>query len=68
MNENIPVGPSAQDWAHAGLHVTKIAFPDEPERTIYELRKILVVNGVQHLQFIWLNQQQLRGVGIDHGL
>lgn len=68
MNANdVPVGPTARDWANATVRVTKVATAN-PEETIYELRKTLVVNGVQHVQFVWVNQQQLRGIGIDHGL
>lgn len=66
MSESIPVGPSALDWANAKLHVTKIE--NAQHETIYEFRKELIVNGVPQLQFVWLNQLQLRSVGIDHGL
>jgi hypothetical protein len=60
------VGPSAREWANASLHVTKVENPQQ--ETIYEFRKELVVNGVSHIQFLWLNQSQLRSVGIEHGL
>jgi len=66
MSQPLPVGPSARDWANANLHVTKVENPQH--ETIYEFKKELVVNGVSHVQFIWLNQMQLRSVGIDHGL
>ena len=65
--EDLPVGPSPRDWANANLTLAKHETAD-PEKTIYELRKTLVVNGVQHVQFVWLNQQQLRSIGIEHGL
>lgn len=67
MNADAPVGPSARDWANASLQLTKIEATDS-EEAIYELRKTFVVNGVHHVQFVWLNQQQLRGVAIDYGL
>ncbi|MFO0863088.1 MAG: hypothetical protein U0744_00240 [Gemmataceae bacterium] len=63
----MPVGPSARDWANAPLKVTKVE-ANNPEEAIYEFRKELVINGVQHQQFAWVNQQQLRIVAIDHGL
>ena len=66
-HEEPPVGPSPRDWANAGLTLKKVESA-EPEETIYEVRKTLVVNGVRHVQYVWLNQQQLRGIGIDHGL
>lgn len=65
--DEAPVGPTAKDWADAGLLVRKVE-SEKPEETIYEFRKTMVVNGVPHIQFVWINQQQLRGVGIDHGL
>lgn len=67
MSAEMPVGPSARDWANAPLSLTKIESSD-PEETIYELRKIVVINNVPHVQFVWLNQRQLRSIGIDHGL
>ena len=67
MNPDVPPGLSARDWANAGLHLTKLEGGD-PEDAIDEIRKVAVVNGVEHVQFVWLNQQQLRGIGIDHGL
>jgi hypothetical protein len=66
MGSEGSVGPSARDWANASLHVTKIE--NQTEETIYEFRKELIINGVRHLQFVWLNQMQLRSVGIDQGL
>jgi hypothetical protein len=66
MGGEVPVGPSARDWANASLQVTKVEHPEQG--TMFELRKELVIHGVRHLQFIWLNQLQLRSVGIDHGL
>lgn len=65
--EDLPVGPSLREWSDASLKLTKLE-GDDPEQAIYELRKTLVVNGVPHVQYVWLNQQQLRGVGIDYGL
>jgi hypothetical protein len=67
MNVDVPVGPSARDWANAELKLAKVLAAN-PEETIYELRKVLVINGVRHVQFVWVNQQQLRSIGIDHGL
>jgi hypothetical protein len=65
MNSESSVGPSAADWANASLHVTKLG---TGEAAIYQFRKELVINGVQHLQFVWVNQLQLRSVSIEHGL
>ncbi len=67
MNINQPAGPSVRDWADAGLHVTKLENA-EIGGPLYELKKQLVFNGVVHIQSVWLNQSQLRAVGIDHGL
>lgn len=66
MNTDQPPGPSVRDWANASLKVVKVERVGE--EAIYEFRKELVINGVTHIQFVWLNQLQLRGVGIDHGL
>ena len=64
MNTDQPVGPSAQDWADAPLHVTEVKGQDGGQR-IFRLQKQLVINGVPHIQFVWLNHAQLRSVGID---
>ena len=63
---HVPSGPTAEDWADAKLSVTKIETSNR--MAIYELRKVLVINGVTHIQFVWVNQLQLRSVGIDFGL
>jgi hypothetical protein len=60
-------GPSLEEWAHANMTVVKIAKPDGGD-AIYQLRKEMVINDVKHVQFVWLNQSQLRAIGIDHGL
>lgn len=67
MNSEHSGGPTIDDWANATLHLTKRT-PDNPENSIYELRKRMVINGVEHYQFVWLNQSQLRSIGIEHGL
>lgn len=67
MDPNQPVGPSARDWANASLHLRKIE-TGKPEETIFEFKKRLIVNGVEHIQFVWLNQLQLRSIAIEHGL
>jgi hypothetical protein len=61
-----PAGPSVRDWAEATLKVTKVEREGSPQ--IFELRKQMVINGVLHVQFVWLTHSQLRSVGIDHGL
>lgn len=63
----LPVGPSPQDWAHANITVSEYKTDSEAE-TIYELRKTLVINDVTHIQHVWLNKNQLRTIGINHGL
>jgi hypothetical protein len=67
MSSDQPAGPSVRDWANATLHLKKIE-TDKLEEAIYELQKRLVINGVEHIQFAWVNQMQLRSVAIDHGL
>jgi len=54
-------------WADADLEVVTFA-PEDGGPPIFELRKQLVVNGVLHVQTIWLNLLQLRTVAIDQAL
>jgi hypothetical protein len=61
-----PRAISGADWAAAPLKVKKCE--SGSEETVYEFRKEMIVNGILHVQFVWLNQSQLRSVGIDHGL
>lgn len=67
MNIDQPAGPTIRDWANAGLHLTKVD-TGKPEEALYELKKCLVVNGVEHIQLVWLDQKQLRSISLDHGL
>lgn len=67
MNRIQSPGPTNQDWANADLLVTKVE-NSKPAETIYELKKRLIVNGVEHVQYVWLNQMQLRSISLDHGL
>ena len=67
MDLNQPAGPSVLDWANAGLKLTKVE-PADGSGTIFEIRKEMVVNGVVHVQYVWLTLLQLRQLGIDHGL
>lgn len=67
MSSDRPAGPTLRDWANASLHLTKYE-SSNPEDTIYEIRKRMVINGVEHIQFVVVNQLQLRSVGIEHGL
>jgi len=67
MSANHAAGPSIRDWANATLHLTKHE-DGNPEETVYEIKKRLVLNGVEYVQYVCLNQKQLRSIGIDHGL
>lgn len=67
MSSDLPVGPTLHDWANASLQLTKFETAN-PEEAIYEIRKSMVINGVEHVQFVVVNQQQLRSVSIEHGL
>lgn len=60
-------GPSLHDWAHASLQLVTITGPEGNE-PIFELRKEMVINGVQHIQFVVLTRLQLREIGISHAL
>lgn len=40
----------------------------DPAETIYGIEKRMVINGVEHVQYVWLNQLQLRAISLDHGL
>jgi hypothetical protein len=64
MNAGQFDSPTAQDWADASLHVTELVNPAGGQR-IFRLQKQMVVNGVMHVQFVWLNHGQLKSVGID---
>lgn len=66
MDIQNPAGPTAFEWANHSIQVKKIEHSGT--EAIYELRKEMVINGVLHRQFVWLNQSQLRSIGIDHGL
>ena len=67
MKSDQPTGVSVRDWANASVRMTKHETKN-PEETVYEFKKHLVVNGVDHFQWLCLNQLQLRSIGIDHGL
>ena len=64
---DLSVGPSPRDWANANITVSEYKTAEDQE-TLYELRKTLVVNGVTHIQHVWLNQLQFRKISINHGL
>jgi hypothetical protein len=55
MSSDQTAGLSKREWADAPLTLTKIETA-EPEEAIYELRKMVVINGVPHVQYVWLNQ------------
>lgn len=67
MNSPSASGPSNRDWANANLTLDKVEFADDGE-TIFQLRKEMVINGVVHVQYVWMNRLQLRSVAIDHAL
>ncbi len=67
MNSPSASGPSNRDWANAKLSVEKVENTVNGE-TIFQFRKEMVINGVLHVQYIWVNRLQLRGVAIDHAL
>lgn len=67
MSDEQPAGPSNRDWANAGLQLHRLENKD-PAETIYGIEKRMVINGVEHVQYVWLNQLQLRAISLDHGL
>jgi hypothetical protein len=67
MAADQPAGLSSREWADAPLTLKKVE-GGKPYDAIYELRNVAVVNGVPHVQSVWIIQQQLRSIGIDHGL
>lgn len=67
MSPDQPPGPTRRDWANTSLHLTKYE-TSNPEEAVYEIRKRMVINGVEHIQFVFVNQQQLRSISIEHGL
>ena len=64
MNSSKGSDPLREVWANSNLEVTEVKFEDE-RPPIFELRKAMVINGITHVQSIWLSAQQLRSVAID---
>ncbi|MDZ4819217.1 MAG: hypothetical protein SGJ20_09620 [Planctomycetota bacterium] len=62
-----PVDSLIEAWANAPLGLTKWE-PNDGGPALYGLRKEMIVDGVREVQMVWINQAQLRSIGIEHGL